>query len=128
MRPAQSFKLAKKERVVLELFLSKEYDDTLQIPSYSGNIRQYVKQSEQKPENEAYPQYHPHAAQVSKEANISRKHAIDVCEKFVEKFKIFSYKHEFTRNRAEKTKHYYLKNDFTSFKILTDIRQKNLQT
>lgn len=122
MRLAQSRKLAPKEKEVLEHFIVKEseglkfclwgdMDDTTSILRRS--------------QIEILPYYRPHPARLSKDLEISRKHAKEVCEKFFDKLKIFSFKNEFTQNRVEKTRHYYLKDDFSTFRMLVKIIVEN---
>jgi len=105
MRPRTSLILHPKEKEVLELFLSQEDKGA------TGDLN--------------YSVYHPHPARVSIDVKISRKHAKNVCENFVNDIKIFSFKLESTRNKVEKTRHYFLKKDFSTFRTLVKIILEN---
>jgi len=125
MRLAQSLKLAPKEKQVLEHFIIKESEglgEDIFYPLGNADETANICRSGQL---ENLPYYRPHPARLGKELMISRKHAKEVCEKFVEKLKIFSFKNEFTQNRVEKTRHYYLKFDFATFRILVKIIIEN---
>lgn len=125
MRLAQSLKLAPKEKQVLEHFIIKESEGIGEDSLYPWGNTYETANTCQNSQREILPYYRPHPARLSKDLEISRKHAKDVCEKFAEKIKIFSFKNEDTQNRAEKTRHYHLKDDFSTFKILVKIIIEN---
>ncbi len=67
------------------------------------------------------PYYRPHPAQLSREVNISRKWAKEVCDKFVSELSIFDAEKEFTPNKKQPTLHYRLKYGYPVFKKLVRI-------